>query len=63
MLAELGGRLAALHRPDSPFTARPLPREHARGVQWVTPLTVGEVAYAELTPEGVASPGVEGIPP
>ena len=54
MLTELNRRLAALRQDSSPFTAAGgVPREHARGAHWVAPTTVGEVAYAEWTPDGV----------
>lgn len=54
VLADLGQRLALLSQVRSPFTAAGgVPREHARGAHWVTPTIVGEVAYAEWTPDGV----------
>lgn len=55
MLTDLARRLAAPAQPTSPFTAAggAVPREHARGARWVTPVIVGEVAYAEWTPERV----------
>lgn len=53
-LADLARRLAPLQQPASPFTAGGgVPREHARGAQWVRPELVGDVAYGEWTIEGV----------
>lgn len=53
-LADLGRRLAPLHQPTSPFTAGGgVPHEHARGVRWVRPKQVGDVAYGEWTIEDV----------
>jgi bifunctional non-homologous end joining protein LigD len=49
LLRTLTRRLAALRRPESPF-ADP-PRE--KGVQWVRPSLVAEVAYAERTKDGI----------
>jgi bifunctional non-homologous end joining protein LigD len=49
LLAGLARRFAALRRPDAPF-ANP-PRE--KGVQWLRPVLVAEVAYAERTKEGL----------
>jgi bifunctional non-homologous end joining protein LigD len=51
-LADLIGRLAPLERADPPFSA-PLPRPHARDARWTEPRIVGEVAYAERTPDGL----------
>jgi len=54
MLTNLAHRLTGLARPDSPFTAGGgVPREAARGAHWVDPVLVGEVAYAEWTPDEV----------
>jgi bifunctional non-homologous end joining protein LigD len=50
MLAELQRLLAPWHRRTSPVAD--VPREHARGVQWVEPVLVGEVAYRSWTPDG-----------
>ncbi len=50
VLADLGGRLAALASTGSPFTG--VPREVARDARWVRPELVGEVRYAEWTGEG-----------
>jgi bifunctional non-homologous end joining protein LigD len=52
VLRRLGGLLAPLARPTSPF-AGPLPRDHARGVRWTEPRLVGEVAYGQLTLDGM----------
>src|SRR5918912_1662386 len=49
LLTTLTRRLAALKRPDSPL-ANP-PRE--RGIQWVKPQLVCEVAFAERTDDGI----------
>jgi bifunctional non-homologous end joining protein LigD len=49
LLAALTKRLSPLKRPDSPL-ADP-PRE--RGIRWVKPLLVCEVAYTERTDEGI----------
>jgi bifunctional non-homologous end joining protein LigD len=48
MLHDLLARLEPLARDASPF-ADPVPREHARGVRWVSPRLVGEVEYRNLT--------------
>ncbi len=48
MLRSLLARLHPLRRPDSPFDDE-VPREHARGVTWVSPRLVGEVQYRTLT--------------
>ncbi len=50
-LRELGEILAPLERPASPFDG-PVPREQARHAHWVDPALVGEVQYAEWTPDG-----------
>lgn len=50
VLTDIGGRLAALASPDSPFTD--VPRELTRDARWVRPELVGEVRYAEWTGEG-----------
>jgi bifunctional non-homologous end joining protein LigD len=49
LLQTLTRRLAALKRPDSPFVDPP----KEKGVQWVRPSLVAEVAYAERTNEGI----------
>jgi len=51
------GMLTELQRQLEPWRRRTpavprIPREHARGVQWVEPLFVGEVAYRAWTPDG-----------
>jgi bifunctional non-homologous end joining protein LigD len=48
MLRDLLARLEPLRQDASPF-AEPVPREHARSVQWVAPELVGEVEYRTLT--------------
>ena len=49
MLSALGRRFAPLKRPDPPFENPP--RE--KGVTWLRPALVCEVAYAEKTDEGI----------
>ena len=49
LLSSLSRRLAALKKPESPFAD--LPRE--KGVTWLQPKLVCEVAYAEKTKEGI----------
>jgi bifunctional non-homologous end joining protein LigD len=51
-LKELHKRLAALEQPASPFFNPPTGAE-ARGVHWVKPMLVGEVAFAQWTNEGL----------
>lgn len=51
-LKELHERLAALEQPVSPFFNPPTGAE-ARGVHWVKPVLVGEVAFAQWTNEGL----------
>jgi bifunctional non-homologous end joining protein LigD len=50
MLGELQRQLAPWARRTSPVPD--IPREHARGVHWVEPVLVGEVAYRTFTPDG-----------
>jgi bifunctional non-homologous end joining protein LigD len=50
MLRELEQQLAPWQRRTIPVPG--IPREHARGVHWVEPLFVGEVAYRTWTPDG-----------
>jgi bifunctional non-homologous end joining protein LigD len=50
-LRMLGGLLAPLRRPTSPFAER-LPADHARGAVWVEPRLVAEVSFAQWTPSG-----------
>ena len=52
VLRDLLSRLTARESPTSPFNAVPVPREFARVARWVRPELVGEVAYAEIGPEG-----------
>ncbi|MGH9108808.1 MAG: non-homologous end-joining DNA ligase [Acidimicrobiales bacterium] len=47
MLDGLARDLESLATPESPFVA--VPRPDARDARWVTPLLVGEVAFAEWT--------------
>lgn len=54
--------LAPLHRSTPPVTD--IPREHARGVHWVQPSLVGEVAYRNWTPDGrLRHPSWRGLRP
>ena len=46
----VAARLAPLSRKTAPLDA---PRALVRGARWVTPRLVAEVAYAELTPDGI----------
>ena len=67
MLADLATRLAPLERATSPLGRRlthpPTPAE-IRDVQWVRPRTVGEVAFAEWTPDGrLRHPSWRGLRP
>ncbi len=60
-LAELGRRLAALRRDESPF-ATAVPREHVRFAQWVDPVLVCDVDYAEWTRDGrLRHPSFKGL--
>jgi bifunctional non-homologous end joining protein LigD len=62
MLTQLQHQLAPWRRPTAPVAG--IPREHARGVQWVEPLYVGEVAYRSWTPEGhLRHPSWRGLRP
>jgi len=47
-LRNLAQRLEPLRRDTSPYN-QPVPREVARGAQWVQPRLVGEVVYRTLT--------------
>jgi bifunctional non-homologous end joining protein LigD len=49
--AKLQPRLDALARPTSPFAE--IPRDIARQARWIAPDLVAEIAFAELTPDGV----------
>lgn len=51
LLVEMDGMLKKLARKDNPFEA--VPRERARGVHWVEPQLVAEIAYTELTEDDV----------
>jgi bifunctional non-homologous end joining protein LigD len=61
VLAELGRRLGPLRRDESPF-ATAVPREHARFAQWVDPVLVCDVDYAEWTRDGrLRHPSYKGL--
>jgi bifunctional non-homologous end joining protein LigD len=64
-LADLASRLAPLARAVGPFTAgNPVPSLVLRSARWVRPELVGEVAYAELTPDGtLRHPSWRGLRP
>jgi bifunctional non-homologous end joining protein LigD len=49
VLRDLGEKLARLERSDAPCAADDLPR---RGVHWVEPRLVAQVAYTEVTRDG-----------
>jgi bifunctional non-homologous end joining protein LigD len=49
LLAGLSKKFAQLKRPDSPLEDPP--RE--KGIQWLRPVLVGEIAYAERTDDGI----------
>jgi bifunctional non-homologous end joining protein LigD len=51
VLVDLLARLAPTERATSPFT-EDLPTGESRGVHWVAPTLVGEVAFAEWTSDG-----------
>jgi len=60
-LRELGKRLRPLARRDSPFSTEG-PRAPGRGVHWVKPVLVGEVAFTEWTRDGLLRhPAFEGL--
>jgi bifunctional non-homologous end joining protein LigD len=62
MLVELQQRMARWTRRTPPVAG--IPREHARGVQWVEPVLVGEVAYRNWTPDGrLRHPSWRGLRP
>jgi bifunctional non-homologous end joining protein LigD len=50
-LVELDQQLAALASKERPFEA--VPRDRARGVQWVKPELVAEIAFTELTEDDI----------
>jgi ATP-dependent DNA ligase len=49
VLRDLGAKLGRLERSDPPFTAGDLP---GRGVHWVEPRLVAQIAYTEVTRDG-----------
>jgi bifunctional non-homologous end joining protein LigD len=62
MLADLQEQLRPWIRRTPPVAG--IPREHARGVRWVEPLLVGEVAYRNWTPDGrMRHPSWRGLRP
>jgi bifunctional non-homologous end joining protein LigD len=61
-LAELSGRLRPISRPSSPFLD--VPRADALDAHWVDPDLVGEVAFAEWTPDSrLRHPAWRGLRP
>jgi bifunctional non-homologous end joining protein LigD len=63
MLRDLLADLAPLERDTSPFDPG-VPRALARGVHWVEPRLVGEVAFSEWTPDGhLRHPSWRGLRP
>ena len=50
-LEDLSARFEKLARKDSPFEA--VPREARRGVKWVEPKLVAEIAFTEFTSDGI----------
>jgi bifunctional non-homologous end joining protein LigD len=62
MLHDLQVRLRPLARAGPPLAG--VPRAHARGVHWVEPVLVGEVAYRTWTPDGrLRHPSWRGLRP
>ena len=51
VLADLMARLTRLEQATPPF-ADEVPRAHAKGARWVSPVLVGEVVFSEWTREG-----------
>lgn len=51
LLAEMDEKLAKIERKTNPFEA--VPRERMRGVHWVEPQLVAEIAYTELTGDDI----------
>ncbi|MBD8065764.1 DNA ligase D [Devosia sp. PTR5] len=51
LLAELDAKLKKLETKERPFDA--VPRARARGVHWVKPELVAEIAYTELTADDI----------
>jgi bifunctional non-homologous end joining protein LigD len=63
MLTELTRTLRQIGSPASPF-ATPVPRDRARGAQWVRPSLVGEVVFRGWTPSGrLRAPSWRGLRP
>jgi bifunctional non-homologous end joining protein LigD len=63
ILDDLLQRLTRSERKTSPF-AEELPRADSRDARWVTPRLVGEVAFAEWTPDGrLRHPSWRGLRP
>jgi len=61
-LHDLLARLRPLARPGPPLAG--VPRANARGVHWVEPVLVGEVAYRTWTPDGrLRHPSWRGLRP
>ncbi len=50
LMADLGAKLARLERKTPTVAA---PRAAVRGAHWVTPKLVAEIAFTEVTPDGV----------
>jgi bifunctional non-homologous end joining protein LigD len=62
MLRDLQKQLAALNRPDPPLDG--VPREYARGAQWVNPVLIGEAAFRNWTPDNrLRHPSWRGLRP
>jgi bifunctional non-homologous end joining protein LigD len=62
MLRQLQQQLSSRTRRTSPVPG--IPREHARGVRWVDPVLVGEVAFRNWTPDGrMRHPSWRGLRP
>lgn len=51
LLVEMDEKLAKIARKTNPFAA--VPRERARGVHWVEPHLVAEIAYTEMTGDDI----------
>ncbi|KKB76478.1 ATP-dependent DNA ligase [Devosia soli] len=51
LLVEMDAKLEKLPRKTNPFEA--VPRERVRGVHWVEPQLVAEIAYTELTEDDI----------
>src|SRR4029079_1978281 len=50
-LDDLSGRFKKLARKDSPFAE--VPRDARRGVKWIDPKLVAEIAFTEFTSDGI----------